>query len=831
MCDKRKFGWLLLAFVISFSQKDINVDGTQKFTRNASSTNDDIDDFIPYQGERFNVFDWNIFKIMSKKNPGNMLISPISTKLALIYLYEGAQGKTAQELATALHLPINRAVTRDKFTTILQSLQAKNPDYTLNVGTRIYVDSALQLRQRYSAIVKMFYSTDVVSANLTDTHAVADNINNWVNNITESNIQKIIEDESTLRDSVMVVVNALFFKGTWDRHPFSLKATRIGKFYSTETYSVDVPMMHSYARFYYSSSSESELDAKILRIPYSGQKYAMYFILPRKANSLDSLVEKLNSHAFTKQTWLMQDMSLAVVIPKFKFDFTSHLESTLKEMGIQDIFENSATLTGILRTSSTSPSVSVSEIVQKSGIEVNEKGTAAYVATEIQISNKIGEETFIANRPFVFYIEDETTGTILYMGKVVNPLEEVGNLNTNFPTKVNQETKQPTGPVSPVSGVEERHNIFNIELLQELCDNSQGNLVIAPAGVKAALMTIAEGSGGHTRQQLLSTLRLPVDDYGIKEAVKRTLSPFTAMQNSGINNTEITMASALWTADDVVMSNEYKENLVKNYNSQVFSINFKDAANSAKNINNWVKLSTNNQISSIVEPGGLSSASQLLITNAIYFKGAWLHAFDKKQTRPRCFQTFKNGCQEVHMMESIGKYRYGFLPSLDAEVIEIPYTGGKISMLLLLPARQGEHALQILSKDLSYIPISNLFKNLLPTEILLQLPRFSIENKLDLRSSLEHLGIRDLFDAKANLSRIITKKATHVNSVLHNAKIEVNESGTIAAAATAISVVPLMTPSLQAFRANRPFLFGLVDLESNNLLFAGRVVLPAPAAG
>ncbi|XP_051162786.1 uncharacterized protein LOC127282533 [Leptopilina boulardi] len=830
MYNKNSFGWLTLAFIIICFMKNINVNGAQKFTRNVSSTNDEIDDFIPYQGERFNVFDWHLFKIISKKTPGNMLISPISTKLALIYLYEGAQGKTAQELATGLHLPINRAVTRDKFTSILQSLQTKNPDYTLNVGTRIYIDSAVQLRQRYAAIVKMFYATDVLSANLSNTHAVADSINNWVNNVTENNIQKIIEDENSLRGSVMVVVNALFFKGTWDRHPFSPKATRMGKFFPTETYSVDVPMMHSYARFYYSSSSESELDAKILRIPYSGQKYAMYFILPRKTNSLDTLVEKLNSQAFSKQTWLMQDMSMAVVIPKFKFDFTSHLESTLKEMGIQDIFEDSATLTGILRTSSASPQLSVSEIVQKSGIEVNEKGTAAYVATEIQISNKIGEETFIANRPFVFYIEDETSGTILYMGKVVNPLEEIGNLNTNFPSKVNEETKQPTVSTQP-PGVEERHNIFNIELLQELCDHSEGNLVLAPAGVKAALMTIAEGSGGLTRQQLLSTLRLPVDDYGIKEAVKRTLSPFTTMQKSGINNTEITMATAIWTANDVIMSDEYKENLVKNYNSQVFSLDFKDTVNSAQNINNWVKLSTKNQITSIVESGNLNSASQLLITNAIYFKGAWLHAFDKKQTRPRCFQTFKNGCQEVHMMESIGKYRYGFLPSLDAEVIEVPYTGGKISMLLLLPARQGEHALQILSKDLSYISITTLFKNLLDTEILLQLPRFSIENKLDLRSALEHLGIKDLFDTKANLSRIITKKATQVNSVLHNAKIEVNESGTIAAAATAISVVPLMTPSLQAFRANRPFLFSLVDIESNNILFAGRVVLPAPAAG
>lgn len=830
MFNKQNFGWVTLALIASFLIRDISVDGAQNFARNISSATDDIDDFIPYQGERFNAFDWNLFKIISKKTPGNMLISPISTKLALIYLYEGAQGKTAQELATALHLPINRAVTRDKFSNILQSLQAKNPEYTLNVGTRIYIDSSVQLRQRYSAIIKMFYSTDVLSENLSNTRAVADSINNWVKNVTENNIDKMIEDENNLRGSIMVVVNALFFKGTWDRHPFSPKATRIGKFFSSETYSVDVPMMHSYARFYYSSSSESELDAKILRIPYSGQKYAMYFILPRKMNSLDSLVEKLNSHAFSKQTWLMQDMSLAVVIPKFKFDFTSHLESTLREMGIQDIFENSSTLTGILRTSSASPQLSVSEIVQKSGIEVNEKGTAAYVATEIQISNKIGEETFIANRPFVFYIEDETTGTILYMGKVVNPLEEIGNLNTaNIPSKINEETKQPTG-ASQLPGVEERHNIFNIELLQELSDHSQGNLVIAPAGVKAALMTIAEGSGGQTRQQLLSTLRLPVDDYGIKEAVKRTLSPFTTLQKSGINNTEITMATALWESNRIAMSNEYKENLVKNYNSQVFSLDFTNTANSVEKINDWVKSATNNHITSIVEPGSLSSNGQLLLTTAIYFKGAWLHEFDKKQTRPRCFQTFKNGCQEVYMMESTGKYRYGFVPSLDAEVIEVPYTGGKVSMLLLLPARQGEHALQILSKDLSYIPISTLFKNLRTTEILLQLPRFSIENKLDLRSALEHLGIKDLFESKANLSRIISKGPAQVNSVLHNAKIDVNESGTIAAAATAISVVPLMTPSLQAFRANRPFLFGLVDLESNNILFAGRVVLPAPAA-
>ncbi|XP_033208177.1 uncharacterized protein LOC117167393 isoform X2 [Belonocnema kinseyi] len=820
MYNSCRFGWQALVVIISLIQDSI-IEAGPTAARNASTIDDDIDDFIPYRGERFDTFDWNLFKVMAKKYSGNMLVSPISAKLAMIYLYEGAQGQTAQELSNAMHLPISRAVTRDKFTYILNSLQAKNPDYSLNIGTRMYIDSAVQLRQRYAAIIKMFYSTDVLSLNSSDTHATADSINNWVKNTTENNIDKMIEDEKSLQGSVMIVVNALFFKGTWDRQPFSEKATRTGKFYPTATSSIDVPMMHSYGRFYYSSSTE--LDAKILRIPYSGHKYAMYFILPRKSSALDSLIDKLNPSAFSRQMWLMQDLSIAVGIPKFKFDFTSHLESTFRELGIQDIFKGSATLTGIIHTNRNSPQLLVSDILQKSGIEVNEKGTAAYVATEIQISNKIGEDAFIANRPFIFYIEDETTGTILFIGKIENPLQGIGNTNMtpNLPTRFGEEITQTNVPPG-VPGVEERYNFFNIELLQ-----TEGNLVVAPAGVKAALMTIAEGSGGQTQQQLLSTLRLPVDDYGVRDAVRRTLSPFSALQQSGINNTEITIATSLWMGKNVMISPNYKENLIRHYNSQVLHVDFADSVNSAKAINDWIKRATKNHVSSIVDPGGLSPDIKIILTTALYFKGTWLYAFDKKSTRSRCFQTFNSGCQEVNMMENFGQYSLAYVPSLDADVIEIPYTGGKISLILLLPTTQGEHALHILSKDLSYIPVSVLLKSLRETEVLLQIPRFSIENKLDLRPALERLGIKDLFDFKANLSGIISKGPTRVSSVLHNAKIEVNEAGTIAAAATAISVVPLMiTSAPQTFKVNRPFLFGLVDLETNNLLFAGRVVAP-----
>lgn len=422
--------WIALLVTSNFAQNSV---------RN-STRDDDDDDFVPYQGERFDVFDWALFREISRKQPGNVLISPISVKLALILLYEGAQGQTAYELAGALHLPASRSATRDKFMTILRSLG--NPscsECTLNLGTRLYIDSNVSTRQRYAAIIKTFYETDLINTNLSDSHHAAQMINNWVRNVTENNIEKIIEDEKKLEDSVMLVMNAIYFKDAWRRQYFLPNNTQIGKFFTGPDSHVNVEFMHSVGRFYFSESSK--LDAKIIRIPYESTKLSMYIILPYSVNGIDQLINEINPFILSRHLWLMQDLPVALWIPKFKFDFTSHLENTLRELGIHDIFDSTATLTGIAKTKRTSRRLFVTDIIQKTGIEVNERGTTAYAATEVDIGNKIQEEMFYANHPFVFYIEDESTGTILYVGKVVNPLETVGELESPkmFPTRFGAE--------------------------------------------------------------------------------------------------------------------------------------------------------------------------------------------------------------------------------------------------------------------------------------------------------------------------------------------------------------------------------------------------------
>ncbi|XP_014481109.1 PREDICTED: uncharacterized protein LOC106747753 [Dinoponera quadriceps] len=789
----------------------------------AQSHSDDDEDFVPYQGERFTTFDWMLFKSLSKTNPSNVLISPISIKLALVLLYEGAQEQTAQELANVMQLPVNLLATRERFTNILKSLQTPSPAYTLNIGSRIYIDNNVLLRQRYAATVKTFYNTNVFSTDMLDVHALATKVNSWINNITDGHIENMINDEKSLKDTVMLIANGMFFKGAWRRQYFAAEKTRVSKFYINANDHVNVPFMHSVGRFYCGESAK--LGAKILRIPYDGSKFAMYILLPHTLTGVDHVLDEIDPFTLGREMWAMQDLPLNIWIPKFKFEFTSHLERTLRALGIHDIFDNTALLTGIAKTKRGAKHLQVSDVLHKTGIEVNENGTIAFAATEIQIGNKIEEGTFNANHPFVFYIEDETTGTILFVGVVRNPLDAPGTTaqvetESRFGSQDHTNTTRPVVPVA--ISAEERYNFFNIDLLQRINENIDGNVILSPSSAKVALMSLVEGTGGRTRQELLSALRLPPEEHAIRRTARLTL----ALLKNSRNGTEIDVATSLWTNPNLSASEYYKTALQQHYDTNVQQLNFADANGAAQTINNWVRETTRNNINTIVQPGTLDPDTQLLLTSALYFKGRWLKSFDRDSTHMRCFYVPQHGCRNVSMMENNSKYRYAYIGSLDAEVAELPYSDGRTSMLIFLPAHeQSDPYLQILTKDLSYVPMKTLLASLMETEMLLSIPRFSIESKLDLRSPLMRMGVLDIFRAAANFTGIAHNNYMRIGNIMQNAKIEVDEEGTIAAAVTELTIIPLMGMG-QNFIANRPFIFAIVDVPTGETLFAGRLMDP-----
>ncbi|XP_015115995.1 uncharacterized protein LOC107040423 [Diachasma alloeum] len=789
---------------------------------------EESDVFIPYQGERFNVFDWNLWKLMAQKYRGNILISPLSLKVALVLLWEGAQEQTAQELAATLQLPSGRWAPRDQFSLIIRSLQPLAGEFQLKFGTRIYLDNSISLKQSYASVIKTFYSTDIVPCNFTDVVAVTQGINSWAKNLTNGHIEKMIEDEHSLKHSVMLVMNILFFKGLWLNNNFAVHETKLGKFYESPGKTIDVPFMTAIGQFYYVESAD--LDAKILRIPYRGRKIAMYIVLPRTRDGLDTLIRNISPYILTSHVWVMQRLPVEVKLPKFKFDYASHMEPVLREMGIKDIFANTATLTGIAKAKRGAAELLVSEIVQKAGIEVNEEGTSAYVATEINLGNKVADQEFIASHPFLFYIEDEITGTILYMGRMENPLQTTGSTETSgTQTPIHSSDEkfiQHQLSAYPIGNSNfQRSNYFNVELLKAVSEGNSENTIISPLSVKSALTILSEGTGGQTREELLAALRLPSDPVRIRAISKDTLS---LLQDSRIGS-EITLANRLWVGRGIALSGDYNSLLRAYYGGDVQVVDFSDVAGASRAINDWVHHITRNIIQSIVDNEKISPDTQLLLTSVIYFNGRWLKAFDADSTRTRCFHVSDSECQEVSMMENVSKYKFAHVPSLDAQVVEIPYADGRLSMLAILPNKKGLQSLQTLCKDLAYTSVSAILSNLRESEIILQIPKFSIESRIDLRPALESLGIRDMFGYNANITGILSGRSSQVGSVLHNARIEVDEAGTVAAAATTISVVPLMGSTLDAFRADRPFVFAIVDQPTGSMIFAGRIIHPTPA--
>ena len=772
------------------------------------------DDFVPYRGEHSNVFDWMLLRAMSKRESGNLLLSPISLKIALVLLYEGAQDETARELASAMQLPATRTATRDRFTNILQSLQATTPAYSLNMGTRIYIDANILIRQRYEAIVKTFYNTNVITANLSNAGPLVNSINAWVSNITDGNIDKMITDESSVENSLMLVMNAMFFKGSWRDRYFSPETTRTKEFRTSEDRTVRAPFMHTISRLYYSESSD--LDAKILRIPYHGLKFAMYLVLPRTANGIEHLIAEINPFVLTRHVWLMENVFVDVLIPKFKFEFSSHLEPVLRELGIRDIFDNTATLTGIARAKRTSKHLKVSDIVQKTGIEVNENGTTAYAATEVQLGNKIGDQAFHATHPFLFYIEDESTGTILYMGKMTNPLGV-----KDLPSRFGPEIPNAEPVLQAGLNTEDRKNLFNTYFTQALNKKYNGNLVSSPASVGTALAMLIEGAGGDTRREIISALRLPEDGARIREIMERTLTSLKRNENG----TEIDLATSLWVHKDLPVLDNYKYTLQSYYKADIQNINFAESQNAANLINDWVRRATRSKVSSPLV-NGLPHDTRLMLTSVVYFKGHWLKSFDKAKTTLQCFYLPNGECRNTYIMKHESTYRYAYISSIEAEILEIPYSDGKTSMLTILPRkREIDPYLRILSKDLATIPVSAIFANLKEKDVTIHLPKFTIESNLNLLPTLQDLGIESIFNSNANLTEIVSSGSLHVTSLLQNVKIEVDEEGTLAAADTEIGV-GFLSSFGNDVKLNRPFLFSIVDSVTYTTLFSGRFIEP-----
>ncbi|KAI5641911.1 serpin (serine protease inhibitor) domain-containing protein [Phthorimaea operculella] len=377
----------------------------------------DVDeDYYMPANVQYDGFDLTLTKRVAVSNNENFILSPLGIKLVLSLLGEAASGSTQAEITNVLGFEMNRTAVRHKFSTLIRSLESNSSQYILNCGNRIYMDDIAYPRQRFAAIAKEFYHTELKKMSFSCPALVAEDINSWVAKQTDGHILNLVTEDD-IAGSMVLILNTLYFKGTWTR-PFNPVNTKLGTFHVAPNHEKKVPFMHIEDKFYYTESSN--FDAKILRLPYLGNKYAMYILLPNSITGLPRLMHSLSG--LHKELENLHEHTVNVALPKFHFDYTVLMNDVLKELGIRQAFDDTASFPGLARGQSLLQRLHVSKVLQRSGIEVNEQGSIAFSASVAGLEDKFGEDTWVVvDKPFFFFIQDETTRQLLFTGRVVEP--------------------------------------------------------------------------------------------------------------------------------------------------------------------------------------------------------------------------------------------------------------------------------------------------------------------------------------------------------------------------------------------------------------------------
>ncbi|KAL9959829.1 hypothetical protein ACROYT_G033185 [Oculina patagonica] len=341
-------------------------------------------------------------------------------------------------------------------------------------------------------------------------------------------------------------------------------------------------------------------------------------------------------------------------------------------------------------------------------------------------------------------------------------------------------------------------NKFALDLHQCLVDGNEfanDNLFYSPASLLIALAMTSYGARGNTAAEILKVLHVAlVSSPDLNKSMKK----FIDTRNSEFYDAELALVDYITNAEKA-----------------------------REEINRWVEEKTNDKIKDLIPSGMLSSDTRLTLVNAIYLKGLWLEQFNKENTHPGSFFGSKNKKIKVQMMYQEADFKYSKSEKLACQILEMPYIGKKMSMVIYLPNEtQGLVKLEErmtydnLQESLSLLDASMV-------EVRVFLPKFKLTQQFDLNNILSKMGAKEMFiPGKADLSGISTEPL-YVSKVVHKAFVEVNEEGTEAAAATFIESVFFCLPSKPTFKADHPFLFLIRHNSSGAILFLGRLMKPS----
>ncbi|MCC6464621.1 MAG: serpin family protein [Planctomycetes bacterium] len=366
---------------------------------------------------------------------------------------------------------------------------------------------------------------------------------------------------------------------------------------------------------------------------------------------------------------------------------------------------------------------------------------------------------------------------------------------------------------SPASKAAKAGNATGTTLLASLFAKAPTkNHFVSPYSLHACLTLLRNGATGDTRAELDKALSLSGMPEEEVQASARALREAFAADNGVTLET----ANALWTDDRAAFLPDYVKQQQDVFGAEVATLDFEDPATLQK-INKWADEKTHGKITKLFDE--LSDSSVMVLANAIYFKGTWQDEFDKKQTFGSDFTTAAGASVITQFMRRDGTMKGAKRSDLMA--VSLPYTGGKTSMLVMLPAKGTDMGTFV--KGMTPEFFSKLRGELRDQDedAFLMLPRFKVECTYDLIPALQAAGINSAFTGKATFDAMSSHKPLFVGNAVHRTFVEVNEEGTAAAAVTAMDMSDGKAECSFEFMADRPFAYAIIHEETGAVMFLG----------
>ena len=362
-------------------------------------------------------FDTDLFKAsFSASENKNVVVSPFSVKMALSMAAQGANGKTLEEMNKVIGLD---ETSNEYFRRLIEDA-AKDGDITLNIANSIWLKQGLEFNPAYMDILDSYYMAQASTLDFADPSS-KDTINRWVSEKTNGKIEEIIDSIDS--SDIAFLINAIYFNANWSV-PFEEGFTSKKDFTLLDGSKVKADLMSKTAHLLYQENNEFQA----VELPYGeNERYVMRVYLPKEDVKFDKFVKGIDKESLQQWGGDFGSMKGVLELPKFKTEYSNSMKDILISMGIKEAFNsNSADFSKMVTVEG--QNVYISEVMHKTYIDVNEKGTEAAAATSIEMSATSApqpEEMFemIVDRPFVFTIDDKESGEILFIGAIINPLQ------------------------------------------------------------------------------------------------------------------------------------------------------------------------------------------------------------------------------------------------------------------------------------------------------------------------------------------------------------------------------------------------------------------------